>query len=76
MLGNSREFTILKLAEKIIEMTGSKSQIVYEKLPEDDPIQRKPDISLAKKHLNNWEPKVKLEDGLVKTIEYFNNIIH
>lgn len=69
-LGNSGEFTIKKLAEKIIKLTESKSKIVYKKLPEDDPRQRKPDISLAKKILN-WSPKVKLENGLPKTINYF-----
>ncbi|MDA3821763.1 MAG: SDR family oxidoreductase [Bacteroidales bacterium] len=74
-IGNQKEFTILELAKKIINKTGSKSKIVYENLPEDDPIQRKPDISLAKTHLNNWEPEINLEDGLVKTIEYFKNII-
>lgn len=73
-IGNTREFTILELAKKIIEMTDSKSKIVYETLPEDDPIQRKPDISLAKKLLSDWEPKVKLEEGLQKTIEYFRTV--
>jgi UDP-glucuronate decarboxylase len=69
-LGNPDEFTIKELAEKIIEMTGSKSNIIYKPLPEDDPKQRQPDISLAKEKLN-WEPKISLEDGLKKTIEYF-----
>ncbi len=73
-IGNPGEFTILELAQKIIEITGSKSKIVYEPLPSDDPMQRKPDITLAKSKLD-WEPKIKLEDGLVKTIEYFDNLL-
>ena len=73
-IGNPEEFSILELAHKIIELTGSKSRIVYKELPEDDPIQRKPDISLAKKHLK-WQPKAGLELGLKRTIEYFNNIL-
>jgi len=74
-LGNPREFSILELAEMVIAMTGSKSQIVYKPLPEDDPKQRKPLIDLAKEKLA-WTPKVKLEDGLKKTIEYFEWILH
>jgi UDP-glucuronate decarboxylase len=69
-LGNPVEFTIKSLAEKIIQMTGSKSKIMYLPLPIDDPKQRKPDISLAKKELK-WEPSVSLEAGLEKTIDYF-----
>ena len=69
-LGNPSEFTILELAKKIINLTNSKSKIIFKPLPEDDPKQRKPDITKAKKYLN-WEPKVSLEEGLVKTIEYF-----
>ncbi len=69
-VGNPGEFTIKELAEKVIELTGSKSELVYEPLPSDDPMQRQPDISLAKEKLK-WEPKIKLEEGLVKTIEYF-----
>jgi UDP-glucuronate decarboxylase len=72
-VGNPDEFTILELAEKVIALTGSKSKITYMPLPQDDPLQRKPDISLAKKHLNNWEPKIKLDEGLKLTIEYFRN---
>lgn len=68
--GNPDEFTILELAEKVIALTGSKSKIVHKRLPADDPIKRKPDISLAKKMLN-WEPAIKLEQGLIKTIRYF-----
>ena len=73
-IGNPGEFTILELAQKVIEMTNSKSKIIYMPLPQDDPMQRKPDISLAKEKLN-WEPKVNLEDGLLKTIEYFDKVI-
>jgi UDP-glucuronate decarboxylase len=69
-LGNSHEFTIKKLAEKIIGLTKSKSKIVYKSLPQDDPYRRKPNISLAKKNLE-WQPKIELEEGLQKTIEYF-----
>jgi UDP-glucuronate decarboxylase len=72
-LGNPSEMTILELAKKIIELTGSKSKIVFKPLPQDDPVKRKPDITLAKKELK-WEPKVKVDDGLKKTIEYFRNI--
>jgi UDP-glucuronate decarboxylase len=69
-IGNPGEFTILELAQKVIELTGSKSQIVYRPMPEDDPKQRQPDITQAKAILG-WEPKVQLEAGLKKTIEYF-----
>jgi UDP-glucuronate decarboxylase len=69
-LGNPGEFTILELADKVIEMTGSKSKLVFHTLPKDDPMQRKPDITKAK-NLLKWEPKIKLEDGLIKTIAYF-----
>ncbi len=70
-LGNPNEFTILELAEKVIKLTGSKSKLIYKPLPQDDPLQRQPDISLAKEKLNGWEPKIQLEEGLLKTIEYF-----
>ena len=73
-LGNPSEFTILELAEKIIELTGSKSKIVFEALPLDDPEQRQPDISLAKEKLG-WEPNNKLDEGLIKTIYYFENLL-
>jgi dTDP-glucose 4,6-dehydratase len=69
-IGNPHEMTVLEFAKKIIELTDSKSEIVYKPLPEDDPQVRQPDIAKAKKILN-WEPVVKLEDGLLKTIEYF-----
>ncbi len=69
-LGNPGEFTILELAEKVIQLTGTNSKIIFEPLPSDDPLQRQPDISLAKEHLD-WEPKVPLEEGLKETIAYF-----
>jgi len=68
-IGNPNEITVLELAQKIIELTNSKSEIVFKSLPSDDPKQRKPDISKAKSKLG-WEPKVNLEDGLIKTIEW------
>lgn len=74
-LGNPNEFTILELAEKVIELTNSKSKIINLPLPQDDPEQRKPDISLAKKQLNGWQPKIELEEGLKKTIAYFKQTI-
>lgn len=73
-VGNPNEFTILQLAEKVIRLTGSKSKIILQPLPTDDPMQRQPDISLAKSKLG-WEPKVELEEGLIHTIEYFKNIV-
>jgi UDP-glucuronate decarboxylase len=73
-IGNPHEFTILELAEKVIKLTGSKSKIIYKPLPSDDPMMRKPDIRLAKKELD-WEPNIRLDDGLVKTIEFFKTII-
>jgi len=73
-IGNPGEFTIKELAEKVIKLTKSKSKIVYMDLPKDDPKQRKPDITLAKALLD-WEPKVKLDKGLVKTIDYFRKIV-
>jgi UDP-glucuronate decarboxylase len=73
-IGNPHEFTILELAEKVIKLTDSKSKIIYKPLPSDDPLMRKPDISLAKKELN-WSPKVNLDEGLEKTISYFKTII-
>jgi UDP-glucuronate decarboxylase len=73
-LGNPTEFSILELTEKIIRLTGSKSKHVFLPLPQDDPTQRKPDIALAKAQLG-WEPKVPLEEGLVKTIDYFKRLL-
>ncbi len=69
--GNPDEFTIMELAQKVLEMTNSKSKLSFKDLPSDDPTQRKPDISLAKEKLG-WEPKIKLEEGLKKTIRYFD----
>jgi len=73
-IGNPEEFTIHQLAETVVRMTGSKSKIVYHPLPSDDPLQRKPDISKARQ-LFGWEPKIKLDEGLMKTIEYFRNLL-
>lgn len=73
-LGNPQEFTILNFAELIIKLTNSNSEIEFKELPQDDPIQREPNISLAKEKLN-WEPTVNIEDGLMATIEYFDKIL-
>lgn len=74
-LGNPGEFTIKELAEIVIGMIPTKSRIVYCDLPKDDPMQRRPDITLAHDGLNGWEPKIALRDGLVPTIEYFKKVI-
>jgi UDP-glucuronate decarboxylase len=74
-LGNPVEFSIRELAEKIIGMTGSRSRVVFLPLPQDDPVQRKPDISLAADLLKGWRPKVDLESGMEKTIEYFEQLL-
>ena len=74
-LGNPDEFTIRHLAETVIEMTGARSSLVERPLPPDDPRQRQPDISLARKKLG-WEPQVKLRDGLIKTIDYFRQLMN
>jgi UDP-glucuronate decarboxylase len=74
-LGNPAEFTIGQLAEKILHLTGSKSQLVYLPLPADDPMQRKPEIGLAQLHLGGWLPKVSLDEGLAKTISYFDQLL-
>lgn len=73
-LGNPGEFTIRQLAEIVIELTGSKSSIITEALPPDDPKQRRPDITLAQQHLG-WEPRIALREGLMKTIPYFENVL-
>ena len=73
-MGNPGEFTIRELAEKVVELTGSSSKIVYEPLPGDDPRQRRPNIDLARKMVG-WEPKVRLEEGLKKTIAYFEELL-
>ena len=74
-LGNPGEFTMLELAEKVIRLTNSQSKIVFMPLPMDDPKQRRPDISFAKKSLHGWEPKIHLEEGLKRTIAYFKTKI-
>ena len=73
-LGNPGEFTMIELAEIILKMTNSKSKIIFTPLPSDDPKQRKPNITLAKEKLNGWEPKVRLEEGLIETIKYFKSL--
>ena len=74
-IGNPHEFSMLELAKEVISLTGSSSKIVYMPLPADDPTQRQPDISLAKKELNDWEPTVQLKEGLIKTITYFDDLL-
>lgn len=74
-LGNPNEFTMLELAQTILRLTNSKSKLIHLDLPKDDPKQRQPDISLAKKELNGWKPKTQLEEGLKKTITYFESVI-
>ncbi|MGV1012115.1 MAG: UDP-glucuronic acid decarboxylase family protein [Flavobacterium sp.] len=74
-LGNPNEFTMLELAEKVIKLTGSISKIIYMPLPQDDPKQRQPEITLAKQKLNNWNPTVELDEGLIKTITYFKTLV-
>jgi UDP-glucuronate decarboxylase len=71
-LGNAGEFTMLELAKKVLELTGAKSEIVFKPLPEDDPMQRKPDITLAARELS-WKAEVALDAGLRRTIDYFKN---
>jgi len=73
-LGNPGEFTILELAEKVLSMTGSASEIIHMPLPADDPIMRRPDITLAKEALR-WEPRVPLDEGLRKTVDYFDDLL-
>jgi UDP-glucuronate decarboxylase len=73
-LGNPREFTILELAERLIRLTGSRAKIIFRPLPQDDPVQRKPDIRLARETLG-WQPKIPLEEGIEKTIAYFRSAI-
>jgi UDP-glucuronate decarboxylase len=74
-IGNPHEFTMLELANKVISLTNSKSKLIHLPLPQDDPLQRQPIIDLAKKELNNWSPKVELEEGLIKTIAYFDGLL-
>ncbi|MDC1505094.1 SDR family oxidoreductase [Winogradskyella sp.] len=74
-IGNPGEFTMLELAQEIIKLTNSSSKITFLPLPQDDPLQRQPVIDLAKKELNDWDPKIPLHEGLVKTIDYFKSVI-
>jgi UDP-glucuronate decarboxylase len=73
-LGNPSEISILELAKKVLKITDSKSRIVFKTLPQDDPVRRCPDITLARKKLE-WQPKVSLEEGLEKTVEYFKKVL-
>ena len=73
-LGNTNEFTVSELAKMVIQITGSKSQIIYKSLPQDDPMQRRPDISKANELLR-WEPKIQLKEGIKQTANYFKSII-
>ena len=73
-IGNTREFTILELARRVVEITGSRSEIVSKPLPGDDPKQRQPDITRAREKLG-WEPKVPVQDGLTRTVEYFRQLL-
>ncbi len=74
-IGNPGDFTMLELAEKVIELTGSKSKIIFQPLPQDDPRQRKPDITVAREKLNGWQPQIQLTEGLQRTIDYFKKIV-
>jgi UDP-glucuronate decarboxylase len=74
-IGNPNEFTIIELAEKILKLTKSKSKLIFKPLPQDDPKQRCPDINMAKKLLS-WEPRINLNEGLIKTIDYFKKVIY
>ena len=74
-IGNPGEFTMLELAQTVIDLVGANSKIVYWPLPADDPAQRQPDISLAREKLDGWEPKIPLRQGLIKTIAYFENLL-
>ncbi len=74
-IGNPGEFTMIELANEILDITGSSSKLIYQPLPQDDPMKRQPDISLAKEKLNGWEPKVPLREGLEKTIDYFDHLL-
>jgi UDP-glucuronate decarboxylase len=73
-LGNPSEFTILELAQKVINLTGSRSKTIFRPIPDDDPVQRRPDITLAKERLN-WTPKIDLNEGLIRTIGYFEDLL-
>ena len=74
-IGNPGEYTILELAEMVLKLTGGRSIIVFKPLPQDDPTQRQPDITVARSTLG-WEPKVPLQEGLERTIQYFRTLLH
>lgn len=74
-IGNPGEFTMIELANEILDITGSRSKLIHMPLPQDDPTQRQPDITLARKMLNGWEPKIPLREGLIKTIDYFDQLL-
>jgi UDP-glucuronate decarboxylase len=74
-IGNPGEFTIRQLAEKVLALTGSRSKLVFRPLPADDPLQRCPDIGLAREKLNDWQPQIGLDDGLMRTIAYFDRLL-
>lgn len=74
-MGNANEFTILELAGKVTDTTGSRSNFIHKPLPSDNPKQRKPDITLAKEELD-WKQKIKLEDGMVKTVGYYDGLLN
>ncbi|NRB84180.1 MAG: SDR family oxidoreductase [Winogradskyella sp.] len=74
-IGNPNEFTMLQLAREVIDLTGSTSKIVFLPLPKDDPMQRRPDINLAKQELNGWEPEIQLREGLQLTVDYFDGLL-
>ena len=74
-LGNPGEYTMLEVAEMVLKLTGTRSKIVFKPLPQDDPTQRQPDITLAR-HALGWEPKVAFEEGLQRTVAYFQTLLH
>jgi len=75
-IGNPHKFTMLELAKEILDLKGNKSKIIYLPLLADDPVQHQPDISLTRKMLDGWEPKIQLREGLQKTIEYFDQMLN
>jgi UDP-glucuronate decarboxylase len=74
-IGNPGEYTILEVAEMVLKLTGGRSKIIFKPLPQDDPTQRQPDITLAK-HTLGWEPRVPLQEGLERTVAYFRTLLH
>jgi UDP-glucuronate decarboxylase len=75
-MGNPNEFTILELAENVLKLTKSNSKIIHLPLPQDDPLQRQPNISLANEKLDGWRPEIQLDEGLKKTINYMKKLSH